>query len=454
MESDNMIYLLVLLEQIALYHLVGSAGWRALESVLGLPRHRSFFASQFLGICVFSGVQFCSFLLPLPKTHVAILLLAILTTTLLYGVARARPRYTDFLPSHHWPKSWADYAFLLLLIPLALFWGGLAVTTGYNMVPKGDGWTWAVKATYWAFHAPLDIPGSPYRAYPPLSTLIESMNLLLLGSSQPNCSLLGMWWAHIVTLGLVFALATRLTNRWGGMILVAMLTFSPDLVFNITLGYRDALMMKLVAAMSLAGMLLTRKPDDRKMAILLGFLVAAASTLKDEGLLYSALCLLPLGCSLMVQYGKRFGALVVDTLPILIPALITIAFWWSVRLGLGMKGFQGQSPSPSDILDGLTYARLQLIVTTMWASLKTPIFGVALLTTVLLPFRTTPKTVLQPLVSTVLCLMLITFVYVATTANVAWHIQTSMSRLMFTPYALAAVFSVLTCFGILSAGKE
>jgi len=450
-----MLYLLVLLEQIALYHVVGTAGHMALQRFLKLPDRPSRFFTQFMGICIYSPLQFCAFFINLPKNHVSTVLLAFIAAALLYILARTWPRLADFSLHARWSGTLADMGFLLLLLPLGIFWISLAIVTGYNMVPKGDGWTWVVKAVYWAFRVPLDIPGSPFSAYPPFSTLVESMNLLLLGRPEPNCSLLAMWWLHVVLLGLIFVQTTRVTNRWGGLLLISLLSLPNDFVFNVTLGYRDALMMKMVAAMSLTAVQLTRTPGNRQQSILLGLLVASTATLKDEGLLYSAICLFPMVCALLAQYRiRRFRALALDTLPVLIPPLAAISFWWSVRLGLGMKGFQGQTPSPSDIFAGVTYARLQFIALAMWGSLRAPIFGIGLLSVMVVPFKTTPKAVIQPLISTVLCLALITFVYVSTAANVEWHIQTSMSRLMFAPYALTAVFTVLCCFAGLGLARR
>jgi len=451
-----MIYIIILVEQILLYQLVGIATSKVLQRYLHPQDRPGLVLTQIMGMAVFSGVQFLAFLLNLPKNHLSMLLLVAVTSGALLALAKACPTREDILPGLILPKRYSDMAFAVVLIPLLLVWIGLALTTGYNMVPKGDGWTWVVKATYWAFEARLDIPGSPYRAYPPTSTLVESLNLLLLGKPEPNCSLLAMWWLHVVFLALVFRTAAKLTNRWGALLLVYLLTLSQDFTFNITLGYRDALLMKVVVAVSLTAVVLTRDPKDRTTALLLGLLVALASTLKDEGLIFSAICLFPLGCALLAQYGvKRIGTLLVDTLPIIIPAVATIAIWWAVRLGCGMKGFQGQTPSPGDIMNGLTAARLQLIAKSMWGSLTTPVFGIALLAVPLAFTKTTPKSILQPLASAVLSLLFITFIYVSTTANVEWHIQTSMSRLMFTPYAFAAMFAVLAgmaCFS--KTGEE
>ena len=450
-----MIYIIALVKQILIYQLVGIATSKALQRYLRLQERPGLVLTQVMGIAVFSGVQFLAFLLNLPKSHTSMLLLAAVTSGALLAAARACPTREDVLPDLILPKRYSDMAFTALLLPLALVWVSLAITTGYNMVPKGDGWTWVVKATYWAFEAPLDIPGSPYRAYPPTSTLVESLNLLLLGKPEPNCSLLAMWWLHVVFLALVFRTAIRLTNRWGAMLLVYLLTLSQDFTFNITLGYRDALLMKVIVAISLTALALTREPKNRSAALLLGLLVALASTLKDEGLIFSAICLFPLGCALLAQYrAKRFGALLIDTLPIVIPAVITIAIWWAVRLGCGMKGFQGQTPSPGDILNGLTAARIQLIAKSMWGSLTNPVFGIALLALPIAFAKATPKCILQPLASAVLSLLFITFIYVSTTANVEWHIQTSMSRLMFTPYALVAIFAVLAGTACFSKADE
>jgi len=450
-----MIYIVILVEQILLYQLVGVAAVKALHRYLHTEDSPGLVVTQITGIAVFSAVQLLAFLLNLPKNHLTMILLAAVTSGALFAVARTYPKPSDFLPKLSIPRRYSDMAFVVLLLPLAAAWLSLAVTTGYNMVPKGDGWTWVVKATYWAFHAPLDIPGSPYKAYPPTSTLVEALNLLLLGKPEPNCSLLAMWWLHIVFLGLAYRLTVKLTNRWGALLLLYLLTLSQGFVFNITLGYRDALLMKIVAGMSLTAVFLTRNPKDQGIALLLGLLVALASTLKDEGLIFSAICLFPLGCALSAHYGaKRIGTLFVDALPIIIPAAVTIAVWWSVRLACGMKGFQGQTPSPADILDGLTAARLQLIGRSMWGSLKAPLFGIALLGAPLAFARTTPKTILQPLASAVLSLLFITFIYVSTTANVQWHIQTSMDRLMFAPYALAAVFAVLTSGSALASLRK
>jgi hypothetical protein len=450
-----MIYLLVLLEQIVLYHVVGLAAHKGMTRYMRLQSSAAFFTTQFLGILLVTMLQFCLFLSPFPKNHASMVLLAAGASTLLFFAAQSRPRFSDIRPSISLPRSYSDIAFVALLLPLVVFWLCLAITTGYNMVPKGDGWTWVVKATYWAFHAPLDIAGSPFSAYPPASTLVEAFNLLLIGRPEPNCALLAMWWLHIVSLGLIFSLARKATNRWGALLLIGLLTFSQDFVFNVTLGYRDALMMKLVAATSLAAIQLTRTPRDRGTALLLGLLVSATATLKDEGLIYAAICLFPMSCALLRQYKlKRMRELMVDLLPVILPPIIIVASWWAIRLNCGMKGFQGQTPSPSDILAGLTAARIKLIANSMWVSLKSPIFGIAILATPLACFKATSKTVIQPLLSAILCLLFITFIYVSTTVNVEWHIQTSMSRLMFAPYAMAAVFAVLVSMGWLSTEKS
>ena len=450
-----MIYIVILIEQIVLYHLVGIGISKVLQRHFRLEERPGAVVTQVMGIATLSGVQFLAFLLNLPKNHIAMLILAVVTAGTLFAAARATPTREDVLPELVLPKRYSDLAFAVLLLPLILVWVSLGVTTGYNMVPKGDGWTWVVKATYWAFHAPLDIPGSPYKAYPPASTLVESFNLLLLGKPEPNCSLLAIWWLHMAFLGVVYQTAARLSNRWGALLLVYLLSLSQEFTFNITLGYRDALLMKLVAAMSLTAVELTRAPKNRGMALRLGLLVAMASTLKDEGLVFSAICLFPLVCSLLSRYGvRRIAALTVDVLPILIPAVAAIAVWWAVRLGCGMRGFQGQAPSPADILDGLTASRFQLIMRSMWDSLKNPVFGIALLAIPLAFGRSTPKSTLQPLASAILSLLFIIFVYASTTANVEWHIQTSISRLMFTPYSLVVVFLSLTSFAAFSGNTQ
>ena len=157
-----MIYIVILIEQIVLYHLVGIGISKVLQRHFRLEERPGAVVTQVMGIATLSGVQFLAFLLNLPKNHIAMLILAVVTAGTLFAAARATPTREDVLPELVLPKRYSDLAFAVLLLPLILVWGSLGVTTGYNMVPKGDGWTWVVKATYWAFHAPLDIPGSPF----------------------------------------------------------------------------------------------------------------------------------------------------------------------------------------------------------------------------------------------------------------------------------------------------
>lgn len=438
-------YLATFLTQILIYQLTGNSAFNVLKKYGVLEKQSSFFLRQLLGTLVFSFLLLGVLFTNLPKSRLTIFVLAFFTITILSLIAKRLP-FSKPKKLHFPTMSWGDIGYFVLLVPIALYWLTMALITTGNMVPAGDGWAWVSRAAQWSQQVPLDIINGSFSNRPPMTTLVESTNLIILGKPETNCSLLALWWLNITVLGIISSLMLRLANRWTGLLMLGFLTVSPAFVHNITLGYRDALLAKLVVATILAAIWFAKKTDDSGRSILFGTLFAITALTKDEGLVYACICGFVFLCSLTFANGWRelFRSFKFF-IPLLVVILLSVGVWWLIRKTTMETGILGRKTSIEAVWSRLTPARLWTIAIAMWAELTKPAFILAAVSLGILMFRRVTKWPIQIFAVIFTSLGFLTAVYIATPVDVEEHIVTSLPRLIFVPWSLAWCFVLTVC---------
>jgi len=447
-------YVLTLLAQILMYSAVGFSAWAALSHRLRLKEPPLPFARPLLGILVLSWFQLFAARFGLPRTRGCFICIAACAAIFPLVAGGVRPR----LPSSGWARMaeigrvWRrpvygrdDLLFLVAAAVIVIAWLLLALVTGFNLVPVGDAHTWGAFSCRWAFVSPL----SYAQTRPPLTNWVEALNMVLLGAKELNSGLLALWLMHVVAIGMVYGLMTRLTNRWVALLLALVLTLSPDYVHNVFLGYRDALLAKMVCCVLLAAAWSVREPGSRSRSIALGMAMAAASLTKAEGLFLCLGALAVSGLALIMAVGLRsWKRVLLWIVPALLVLVLFFGGWHVVRTcATGTLRLSEFDTPVNEMLARFTAHRAATVMRGLWYFLRRPTFGLALgAMLVILPMKGIPKWPLQLGATILLWLALIFAIYMSTPAELKYHLTMSLPRVMFSPQAAAYCLILCACF--------
>jgi len=440
-------YFAALLMQTVSYHLIGTLAL----SAVGLHVSRkdySFLLRQLTGILVASAYLVLLAAFGVPRTR--------LIFVPLYGMVLAafllRHRMT---PSHwSWPKlhrplcsnvTAVGVAFFLAVALLGFFWLAQAFVMAHNLVPPGDGYSWVSISLRWAYQNPL-VPGDR----PPLSHSMEAMNYILQQGEDMNGALLATWWLHVLAIIVIWKMMRCLGNRWQSFLLVAALSLSQVYAQNVLLGYRDALVAKWVVATMLTAIVFATRRGGPLDALMLALTFVSTALIKHEGFVYGGIAFV-VGCVswLIQRWRSSRGDLLPVAAYLLVPPLIAIGGWWLVRCyGLRIEGDRlirdfNTLSTGQFVAQLIDFRRFGIVWGSLVGFLALPLYGLTAFSMLVGLFsrEVRPRVFICSSVL-VLAVLFVLVTYMATPLDLQYHLRTSLSRLMFTPSALAVAATV------------
>lgn len=309
---------------------------------------------------------------------------------------------------------------------------GLASPTG-----RWDSWAIWNRAALFLYHqSPHQF--SPELAHPDYPVLLPSLVALgwrLVGSTSPMVPLLVGVLFGVGTLALLFGALRRWSTPRIAMLLVSVLLVTQGFVAYSTAQYADVPLGFFILLANVCLLLFQREASHRTLWMLAAGLAAGAALhTKNEGALFVLVLLVYLGYDALRQGSIPWKPLLAFAAGLLPYALVYLFFKFTLAPPNDILSGAAESDLLGKILDPGRYVTIASYFV-RYGGLK---ILLALLAAVLLLQHEDAKFALHPVwLQVVLLLLGYMAVYVITPKDLAWHLETSMQRLILHIWPLA-----------------